>query len=253
MKYIFSIVFLFSISFANAQISEDLILLLESGTQTEMTNVTNPQEGQILYNTTDKNIYFFNGNLWTKITPIVVSTDSGNKITSGNDGGAYIGPTVYTGYFIISTSGNQNVTGIPFQPSQVTFVANANIESTDIDNDNGVGNNDKGINNSFGTMNGFARNDNGSIIQQVIYIGGSGNSINDISRYASSSNCIGIRYGDQNGKDLGKITATLTSFNSDGFAINVTYTNGTVTNNGGNVHPTDVLNESVLVLYTAYK
>ncbi len=253
MKKILFIIFLFTISTAKAQFSEDLVLSLQSGTQAEMTGITNPQAGQILYNTTDKKIYYYDGTSWVKTASKIISTDPDNQIEAGSDGGAYLGPTVYTGFFIISSSGNQSITGIPFQPTQVTFVAHANIESTDIDGDNGVGNNNKGINNSFGTMNGFARDDNGSITQQVIYVGGSGNSINDISRFASSSNCIGVRYGDQNGNDLGKITAPLISFNSDGFTINVTYTNGTVTNNGGNVHPTDVLNESLVVLYTAYK
>ena len=56
---------------------------------------------------------------------------------------------------------------------------------------------------------------------------------------------------------LGKITASLTSFNSGGFTINVTYTNGTVTVNHvdplRDVQPEDVLNEGLIVLYTAYK
>ena len=195
----------------------------------------------------------------TDQTANVVSADSDNQIEAGNDGGAYLGPTVYTGFFLISSSatGSQNITGLPFQPSQITFVANQNIGSTNIDSDNGTGSNDRGIDNSFGTMNGFARDNGGSITQQVICIGGSGHSINNISRYASSSNCIGVRYGDQDGKDLGKITAPLTSFNSDGFTINITYTNGTVTVNNPNplrdVQPTDVLNEGLVVLYTAYK
>ncbi|MFD0994023.1 hypothetical protein, partial [Tenacibaculum geojense] len=164
---------------------------------------------------------------------------------------------VYTGFFIISTAGTQNITGLPFQPSQITFVAHANVESLDINSDNGVGNNARGISNSYGSMNGFARNNGGSITQQVIYVGGSGNSINDISRFASSSSCIGLRYSDQNGNFLGSITANLAAFNADGFSLNVTYTNGSVTANSGNpiqnVQPNDVQSESVVVLYTAYR
>jgi len=190
-------------------------------------------------------------------TANVVSADSANNLSVGNDGGAYLGPMVYNGYFIISASGVQTITGLPFQPSQITFVANANIDSLNIDNDNATGNNDAGIANAFGTMNGFARNDAGTISQQVIYIGGSGNIMNNISRYASGSNCIGIRYSDQDGRDLGKITAGLTSFNVDGFTINVTYTNGTVTVNDSDplkdVQPNDVISERIVVLFTAYK
>ena len=190
-------------------------------------------------------------------TANVVSSDSANNLSVGNDGGTYLGPLVYSGYFIISAPGVQTITGLSFQPSQITFVANANIDSLNIDNDNATGNNDRGIANSFGTMNGFARYDGISISQQVIFIGGSGNNLNNISRYASSSNCIGLRYGDQNGMDLGKITAGLISFNVDGFTINVTYTNGTVTVNDSDplkdVQPGDVTSERIIVLFTAYK
>jgi hypothetical protein len=149
------------------------------------------------------------------------------------------------------------VSDIPFAPSQVTFSAAANVESRDIDSDNGVGNNDRGIDNSFGSMKGFARDDDGTITQQVMYSGGHGNSINDNSRYASSSNCIGIRYADQNGSSLGKIEGAFTSFTADGFTITVNYTDGVITENSTNVlvdvQPDDVNNEALLVLYTAYK
>lgn len=167
---------------------------------------------------------------------------------------------VFTGAFTITVAGTTSVTNLPFQPTQVTFVAHANVESLDINADNGVGNNARGIYNSFGTMNGFARqNTDNTITQQVIYVGGHGNSINDISRFSSSANCIGIRYGDQNGTNLGIIRGALTGFTANGFDINVTYTNGTVTSNGTNTNlvlrvlPTDVLQEDVVVLFTAYR
>ena len=148
-----------------------------------------------------------------------------------------VGPSnAYVGQFIITATGNQTITGIPFEPSSITFVAHANVETLDIDADNGVGNNNTGIANSFGTMNGFARNDSGTITQQVIYVGGSGNSINDISRFASSSRCIGLRYGNQNGDAVGRTLASLTSFNANGFTINVTNKS-----------------DNVVVIFTAYK
>lgn len=187
----------------------------------------------------------------------VVSANPDNQIEVGTDGGAYLGPTVYTGTFIISAEGTVTVTGIPFEPSQVTFVANANVESLNIDSDSATGNNDRGIDNSFGTMNGFARNIAGTLVQQVMYTGGHGNSINDISRYASSSNCIGVRYGDQNGSSLGKIEAAFGAFTADGFTLNAEYTDGVITVNDGNalidVQPDDVNNEALLVIFTAYK
>lgn len=192
-------------------------------------------------------------------------TSGTTSVTNTFDGTNWITETanVYTGFFIVSSANPvATISGIPFQPSQVTFVAHANVETLDLNSDgNGQGsanNNIRGINNSFGTMNGFARfNNDGSITQQVIYIGSSANSINDISRFASSANCLGLRYGNQNGENLGVITGSLSSFTTNGFTIDVTYTNGVVTFNSGNpildVQPDDVLDEDVVVLFTAYK
>lgn len=198
------------------------------------------------------------GDVWfdkSGTTSVTKTFDGTNWIANSSN--------VYTGFFIVSnTNPVATISNIPFQPSQVTLVAHANVESLDLNSDgNGqdnLNNNIRGINNSYGTMNGFARlNNDGSITQQVIYIGGHANSINDISRFSSSSNCLGLRYGDQNGRNLGVITGSLTSFTANGFTINVTYTNGVVTsistNPTLNVQPTDVQNEDVVVLYTAYK
>ncbi|MFS4482006.1 hypothetical protein ACKGJY_03230 [Hyunsoonleella sp. 2307UL5-6] len=187
-------------------------------------------------------------------------TSGTTRVTKTYDGTQWISESVnvYTGFFIVTSSGIATVTSIPFQPSQVTFVAHANVETLDLNADSGIGNNVRGIGNSHGTMNGFARlNTDNSITQQVIYIGAHGNSINDISRFASSSNCIGLRYGDQNGNNLGVISGAFTGFTADGFTINVTYTNGVITNNSTNpilrVQPNDVQNEDVVVLFTAYR
>lgn len=216
--------------------------------QDDTTTAVNPAAtGEITY-TDEEGVPF---------TAQVVSDDANNQIQVGTNGGAYLGPTVYTGTFIISAEGAVTVTGIPFEPSQVTFVANANIESLNIDTDNGVGNNDRGIDNAFGTMNGFARNIGGTLAQQAMYTGGHGNSINDISRYASNTNCIGVRYGDQNGSSLGKIEAAFDAFTADGFSLIVNYTDGVITANSANaltdIQPEDVNNEALLVIYTAYK
>ena len=129
-----------------------------------------------------------------------------------------VGPSgTYLGHFIITGTGNITITGIPFQPSQISFVAHANVETLNLNSDNGVGDNNTGLSNSFGTMNGYVRD----TTQQVIYVGGSGNSINDISRFASSSHCIAVRYGNQNGNNLGITSATFSAFTADGFTINV--------------------------------
>ncbi|MGB6269457.1 MAG: hypothetical protein WBF67_10660 [Olleya sp.] len=237
MKKITIILLFLATSYSYAQVPlADELVDIHSATTIEMNAIVNPDEGSMIYNTTEKCIYQRTDTAWVKI---------GESIS------------VFTGTFIISAEGVTTVTGIPFEPSQVTFVANANVESLNIDSDNGTGDNDRGIDNSFGTMNGFARNINGTLTQQAIFIGGSGNSINDISRYASSSNCIGVRYGDQNGSSLGKIEGAFSGITSDGFNITVNYTDGVVNVNNGNplvdVKPTDVNNESLLVIFTAYK
>ncbi|MEM8999117.1 MAG: hypothetical protein AAGB24_02550 [Bacteroidota bacterium] len=193
-----------------AQIDSNSVLGLPAATLAEINAVADAQQGAIAYATDTNKVYKFNGTLWSEIA----NTNN---------------PKIYLGAFIISSLGNQTITGIPFQPSQLSFVAHANVESYNLNSDNGVGNNNSGIANSFGTTNGFARDDGGTISQQTIYLGGSGNSINDISRYASDSHCIGIRYGNQNGNLIGLTTASLTSFNVDGFTINVdNFADGTV-------------------------
>lgn len=186
---------------------------------------TTPIEGDIWYNnTTASNVItsVFDGTIWKEITTNF--------------------QRVYVGSFIISNNAANKIiiNGLPFKPSQITFNAHANIEAFGLDSDNGVGNNNSGLNNAFGTMNGFARND-GAITQGVIYSGGSGNSINDISRYSSDKRCIGIRYSNQNGDKIGLITASLASFNTAGFTLDVTYAAGAPTT------------ENILVFYTAYK
>ncbi len=168
-------------------------------TATEMSSIANPIEGSMVYNTTTRSIHFYSNAAWVEV-PNVANT--------------------YMGTFQVSGTGAQTICGIPFEPNSVSFWAYANVESFNLNTDNGVGNNNSGIANSFGSMTGFARNDGSSITEQVIYVGGSGNSINDISRYASNSHSIGLRYGNQNGNNLGITSATVTAFNSDGFSLN---------------------------------
>ena len=199
--------------------STDKGILIPRLTTTERNAITTPANGLLIFNTVT-NIFEFNSGttaipIWTQI----------NTVSS-----------TYMGKFIISALGNQTITGIPFEPSQIKFVAYANVETYNIDADNGVGNNNNTFQNVFGTMNGYATNYSGVISQQVIFNGGSGNSINDISRYASSSNAIAIRYANVNGNSLGLTAASVTSFNSDGFTINVSN-----------------LTENIVVIFEAYR
>ncbi len=199
-----------------AQIDEFSVFGLPSGTAAEIRAVTGAAEGALAYASDENRIYLFDGSSW-------------NVLVRQSD------PNVYSGFFVISATGTVTVTGIPFQPRNITFIAHANVETTTLDADNAVRNNERGIANSFATANGFARDDSGVISQQTIAVGGHGNSINDISRYASPAHCIGIRYGNQNGDSLGTTSATLTSFTSDGFTVNV-----------------DSFADGLVVLFTAY-
>ncbi|QLG44325.1 hypothetical protein [Costertonia aggregata] len=169
----------------------------------------------------------------SKITNLAAPTDNQDAATK-----TYVDnlPRVFMGTFRITATGIQSITGIPFRPSSVTFTAYANVDDFDLNADNGIRNNDRGIANAFGNMKGFAQDNGGSIAEQVIYIGGSGNSINDISRYASSSHAIGLRYSNQNGDNLGLTTATITSFDTNGFTLN-----------------TDNFTDAVIVIFEAYR
>ena len=181
-----------------------------------MNAIVTPVEGSFAYNTTTKTMFFYDGANWVEM---VANT-----------------PNIHVGHLVITNVGVLEINDVPFKPSSVTFSARANIEATNINRDNAVGNNNNGVSNAFGSMNGYARDDNNLITQQVIFVGGSGNSINDISRYSNPTQCIGIRYSNQNGDNLGLTTANLMSFDDDGFTLDVT-------------NRTD----NLVVLYTAYK
>lgn len=203
---LYSIIFLTGF-IVNAQLESGLLLGLTNATTTDINATTDAAKGSLVFNTDTNQVYVFDGTSWNQM---------GQK-------------TTYTGTFRISGSGTLSVSGIPFQPTSVSFVAYANVEDFNIDSDNGTRNNETGLPNAYGSMKGFARDDNGSITEQVIFNGGSGNSINDISRYASDSHSIGVRYANQNGDKLGLTTATVTAFTSTGFTLNTdNYADGVV-------------------------
>lgn len=185
--------------------SDDKGVLIPRLTTTERNAIATPANGLIIYNTTEDKFEYNSG---TPAVPAWVQINSGSS--------------TYIGKFIITGTGSQTISGLPFEPSSIKFSAKPNVESYNINADNGVGNNNNTFQNVFGGMQGYATNYGGSILQQTIFVGGNGNSINDITRYASSSRAIGIRYANQNGNNLGLTAAEVTSFNSDGFTINVT-------------------------------
>ena len=185
-------------------VSTDKGVLIPRLTTAEKNAIVNPANALLIFNLTTNSFEYNSG---TPATPVW-----GQIIASSS---------VCIGKFIITGTGNQTINSIPFSPSSIKFVAYANVETYNLDADNGVANNNNTFQNAFGGMNGYATNYGGTIAQQVIYNGGSGSSLNDISRYASSSNAIGVRYSNNNGDNLGLTAASVTSFNVDGFTINV--------------------------------
>jgi len=242
MKYLFFIL-LITTPLLNAQVFPGVpVSGFPSGTTSEITNIASPIEATVAYSTNEKIFYYYDGTNW-----IALKTS----------------PSIYVGSFIVSapggttaTSVNQVISGLPFEPSQVTFVAHANVEGFNINAAGSGGLNTATLQNAFGTTNGFARNDGAIITQATIYVGGSGSSINSISRYSSNTQCFGLRYNDQNANNLGILSGVLNSFNFDtgtstgGFTITINYTLGTTGNADRN---NDILNESLVVFYTAYK
>ncbi len=203
----------------------------------------NPPEAFIAFSTDEKIFYYYDGTNWN---PLISS------------------PTIYVGSFIINAPGGSTttsfttqVTGLPFKPSQVTFITHANIESFGLNDPGSAGTNTNTLQNAFGTSHGYARDDgNPTPTQGTIFVGGSGSSINSISRYSSNSQCIGVRFSNNNANNLGVISGVLNTFDFDsvtstgGFSFNITYTIGTTGNNNRN---DDVLNENLVVFYTAYR
>ena len=216
MKYLLSLTALCFWIRSSAQLDQFSVLSIPAATAAEINAISGANTGSFAFATDQSAFYFYNGSSW--------------ELLQRNTN-----QTAYSGVIQISSTGTITVSGLPFEPRNISFVAHANVEVLNLNSDNAVGNNNSGLANSFGTTNGFARNDGGSVVQQCIYVGGSGNSINDISRFASSNHCLGIRYGNQNGDNLGLTTASLTGYTSDGFVLNV-----------------DNYSDGLVVLYTAY-
>ena len=192
----------------------------------DVTTVTSPNslglvESTMVYHTgsrglADAGFYFWNGSLWAKLVDDT--------------------PSVWVGKQVISTRGDIDI-NLPFKPARVVFTAYANVDAETLDDDNSSGsNNNNTKENTFGSMKGYAHDNGTTISQQVIFNGGSGASINDISLYASPSHCIGLRYTNNNGDKLGLTNAYVDRFTDTGFTLTVS--NAT---------------DAVLVIYEAYR
>jgi hypothetical protein len=222
--------------------SNDKGILIPRLNNSQKSNITSPSNGLLIFNTDLSCFEYNNGSKtspnWQPMLTVnnIVSSDVGNNISTGSDGGTYLSSTQHFGKLTINSTGNINITDIPFIPSLIKFTAYTNVDSENLDSDNSVGNNNNGTANNFGSTNGYAIKNGTSINEQCIFIGGNANSINDITRYSSNAHSIGLRYANQNGDSLGKTTATVISFNSNGFTLNV-----------------DEYTDAVIVIYEAYR
>ncbi|WAC01744.1 hypothetical protein N7U66_17880 [Lacinutrix neustonica] len=140
--------------------SSDKGVLLPRMTTSEIALIPNPANGLLIFNTDTNNFIYNIGStttpVWSSINKdATVSTDANNQITTGTDGGAFLDRSLHMGKFIISSTGTTTISGLPFQPSQIKFTGYANVETYNLNADNGVGNNNTGIANAFGSMSRF--------------------------------------------------------------------------------------------------
>lgn len=64
MKYVFNILFLLLIGFATAQNADELVVIHNVDTTTEMNAIENPLTGSLVFNSEKNNLFFFDGTKW---------------------------------------------------------------------------------------------------------------------------------------------------------------------------------------------
>lgn len=194
---------------------------------TDVATVTSPNSpvlvvSTMVYNTgtnpafSEAGYYYWTGSLWDKM-----ATKSQSNF--------------YMGTMTITAAGVQTVTGVGFRPSTVEFVAVNRVKAANEGAGRSGDNNSNDIRMAGGYTTGYARNNGGTVNQQVISYGFSGSSLNNIGTYASSSHCLAAYFVDNNGTAIrdngtpsggtnaqnGLIRAAFQNFDADGFRINV--------------------------------
>ena len=92
----FFVALLLTCSSIDAQIDDGQLLGLINATTTEMNAISSPIEGSLLYNTTEKSVFQYNGSIWEKINSSSADekwTKSGNSQYSSVSGNVGIGTT----------------------------------------------------------------------------------------------------------------------------------------------------------------
>jgi len=84
------IIVLFCAVLVNAQpFEDDLVFRLNAGTQTEMNNII-PTLGMMVYNSTDKKVYYYDGTQWVGIDKARVVPKTGNYTLQASDDSAVL-------------------------------------------------------------------------------------------------------------------------------------------------------------------
>ena len=166
---------------------------------------------------------------------------------------------VHFGKILVSASGVINVAGVGFSPKSVEFVAINRVQDFNTGAYRANGNNTNDIRMAGGMTTGYAQINGTGIDQQVISNGFSGSSINNIGTYSSISHCIAAFFVNNNGEPIhddgspnsgsdsqnGLISASLQSFDDDGFTLNFdNFLAGSTTSNRTN---------QMVIIYKAYR
>jgi len=216
---------------------------------TDVTSVVNPDggalvNGTMIWNTgaaglTPAGYYFHEDGVWY-------------EVARGTT------PQVFFGKLIISAKGTMDITDVPFKPESIEFLAVNRVQNYDETYRSGD-NNSNDIRMAGGQTVGYAQAVGASVDQQVISSGFSGSSINNIGTYSSSSHCIAAYFVNNNGEPIhdngtatggtdaeaGLISASLQTFNDDGFTLNVDNYLGETS--------TGVRTNQIVVIYKAYR
>lgn len=231
-----------------------LIPRVDLNSISDVTTVINPNghnlvEGTMVYNTGNgglatQGFYYWQDSQW-------------NQVARANQS------SVYFGRILIDGSGIINVTGVGFEPSSIEFTAINRVQGFDEGTARSDTNNSNDIRMAGGMTTGYAINGaSGVIDQQVISNAFNGSSINNIGTYASDDYCVAAYFINNNGSPLsdngasggssgttqeGFIRASLDSFDTDGFTLDVDrFLSGPT---GATVDRTN----QIVVIYKAYR
>lgn len=124
-------------------------------------------------------------------------------------------PRFYANWFTLSgTAPFTQTVSVDLHPEIVLFYAAPSVSGMNVNDDAGTGGSTM-LNYSGSSFGMATLQPGGSISNGCVHSGGSGNSINEVSRYSSNSYSIGVRYADMDGVALGYNEAYVSSV-SDG-------------------------------------